>query len=67
MYAKSSELSTGFPLPLPIPQAQRKTAQVIVTPMRVASTFPTSGKLVIRQRKYTELDIIDADRTSNPI
>ena len=50
-YAKSSELSTGLPLPLPMPHAQRNTAVVIVTPMSVASTFPISGKFVMRQRK----------------
>jgi hypothetical protein len=50
-YAKRRELSTGFPLPLPIPQAQRNTAQVIVTPISVASTLPISGKLVIRHKK----------------
>jgi hypothetical protein len=66
-YAKSKELSTGFPRPLPIPQAHRNTAQVIVTPISVASTLLISGKVVIRQRKYTELDMIEADNTSNPI
>ena len=54
-------------MPLLIPQAQRKTAQVIVTPMSVASIFPISGNVVILHRKYTELDIIEADMTRRPI
>ena len=66
-YAKSKELSTGFPLPLPIPQAHKKTAQVIVTPISVASTLPISGKLVILHKKYIELDMMEAERTSSPI
>jgi hypothetical protein len=50
-YAKSSELSTGLPLPLPIPHAQRKIAHVIVAPIREASTLLIWGKFVILQRK----------------
>lgn len=67
IYANRSELSTGFPFPLPIPHAQRKTAQVILIPIKVASTLPIAGNLVTRQRKYTELEMIDADMTSSPI
>jgi hypothetical protein len=39
----------------------------MVTPIRVASTFPISGKLVILQRKYTELEMIEADSTRSAI
>ena len=57
----------GFPLPLPIPQAPRKIAHVIAAPMRIASTLSSWGKVVILQRKYTELDMMDADATNKPI
>lgn len=63
----SNELSTGLPLPLPIPQAPRKSAQVMVTPMRVASTLPSSGNRVILQRKYTELEMMAPEAVSRPI
>jgi hypothetical protein len=43
------------------------TAQVIVAPMRTASTLPISGKVVIRQRKYMALEMMPADTPSNAI
>lgn len=61
------ELSTGFPRPLPIPQEHRKIAQVMAAPIRIASTLPISGKVVILHRKYTELEITDADTIKRPI
>lgn len=62
-----SELSTGFPRPLPMPQEQRKIAQVMAAPIRMASTLPISGKVVILQRKYTELEMMEAETISSPI
>ena len=47
----SKELSAGLPLPLPMPHAQRKNAQVIATPIRTASMLSISGKVVILHRK----------------
>lgn len=63
----SRELSTGFPLPLPIPHAHRKIAQVMAAPIRMASTVPISGKVVMRYKKYMLLEIMEADTASNPI
>jgi len=62
-----SELSTGLPLPLPMPQAHRKKAQVMAIPMRIASTLLISGKVVILHRKYTELEMIEAEVMRRPI
>lgn len=50
-----------------MPQAQRKKAQVIAMPISIASTLLISGKVVILHRKYTELEMIDADVMSSPI
>lgn len=47
----SKELSTGFPLPLPIPHDPNMITQVIVAPISIASTLSSSGKVVMRQRK----------------
>jgi hypothetical protein len=45
------ELSTALPRPLIIPQLPRMIAQARANPIRIASTFPISGKLKIRNRK----------------
>lgn len=50
-----------------MPQEQRKIAQVMAAPISMASTLLISGNVVIRQRKYTELEIMEAETTSNPI
>lgn len=42
-------------------------AAVMAAPMRIASTLLISGKVVIRQRKYTELERIEADMMRRPI
>lgn len=47
----SKELSTGFPLPLPIPHDASMITQVKVAPISIASTLSSSGKVVMRQRK----------------
>lgn len=50
-----------------MPQEQRKIAQVMAAPIRMASTLPISGKVVILQRKYTELEMMEAETISSPI
>jgi len=50
-----------------MPQAPRKMAQVTVMPMRIPSTFPISGNCMTFQRKYTELEMMDAESTSRTI
>jgi hypothetical protein len=59
--------STGLPLPLTMPQAHKNMAVVMATPMRMASTLLISGNVVIRQRKYTEVEMMDADAMRRPI
>jgi hypothetical protein len=39
----------------------------MVTPIRAASTLEISGNCRTRQRKYTELEIMEAERTRKPI
>ncbi|EGE08301.1 hypothetical protein TEQG_07230 [Trichophyton equinum CBS 127.97] len=63
-YANNKELSTGLPLPLPMPHAHKMTAQVIDTPISVESRLLIPGSPKTRQRKYRELDMIDAEKTS---
>jgi hypothetical protein len=62
-----SELSMGFPLPDLIPYAHRKVAQVTETPIKAASTFPISGKVVILHRKYSADEMIEPDTIKSPI
>jgi len=44
-----------------MPYAQRKMAHVILIPIKDASRFPISGNMVILQRKYTAIDMIEPD------
>src|SRR5690348_16461253 len=39
----------------------------MAAPMRMASTLLISGKVVMRQRKYTEVEMTEADATRRPI
>jgi hypothetical protein len=41
--------------------------QVIVMPMRRASVVESSGKVVMRQRKYSALERIAEERPRRPI
>ena len=50
-----------------MPHAQRITAQVMDTPIKAASTFEISGNWRTRHRKYTELDMMEAESTRRPI
>jgi hypothetical protein len=63
----SKELSTALPRPLMIPQLPRMIAHANAKPMRIASTWPISGKEKIRNRKYIELEMIPADNPMRPI
>ena len=42
-------------------------AVVMATPIKMASTLLISGNVVIRQRKYTDDEIMDAEVNSKPI
>lgn len=50
-----------------MPQTHRKNAHVSATPIRMASTLLISGKVVTLQRKYTELDMMEAEVSMKPI
>lgn len=63
----SKEDSTGFPRALAMPHPPRKMAVVIATPMRMASTLLISGNVVMRQRKYMAVEVIQADVIRRPI
>jgi hypothetical protein len=42
-------------------------AVVRATPIRMASTFPISGKLVMRHKKYREVEKMEAEAIRRPI
>jgi hypothetical protein len=44
-----------------MPKAHRKTAEVMVTPIKVASRLLIWGKQATRHRKYTAKEMIEAD------
>jgi hypothetical protein len=57
-----SELSTGLPRPLPIPQPPRKIAAVMAQPIKIASVLSIWGNVVILQRKYADPDMVEPEK-----